>query len=282
MGNHVITVLGATGKTGRHVAAQAVDEGWLVRSAGRTRAAHGEHTPFDYDDDTTWRPAFEGSDAAYVVIPFNHPGAPERAPAVLAAAADAGVGRIVLLSTIDVDHAPADDPTRIAEETLAALPVASAFVRPTWFLDNFTVGSFSGMLERGELRLPSEDSRIPFVDTRDIAAVAVAALAPNGPTGPLPVTGPESVDHHAVAEALSEALDKPVSYESVSAEEFTTLLMDRGFPRSYGEFLAEALIKVVDGRLVIPVADTVHRLTGRPPHSVDDFARHHAATSATR
>jgi len=282
MGNHVITVLGATGKTGRHVAEQAVEKGWRVRSAGRTRAAHGDHTPFDYDDDTTWHPAFEGSDAAYVVIPFNHPGAPERAPAVIEAAATAGVHRIVLLSTIDVDHAPADDPTRVAEQTLAALPVASAFVRPTWFLDNFTVGSFSGMLERGELRLPSEDSRIPFVDTRDIAAVAVAALAPNGPTGPLPVTGPESVDHHAVAKALSEALDRTVSYESVSAEEFTALLAERGFPRSYGEFLAEALIKVVDGRLVIPVADTVHRLTGRPPRSVDDFARHHAATSATR
>lgn len=274
----MITVLGATGKTGRHVAAQAVERGWQVRTAGRRPAAHGSHVTFDYDDQSTWPKAFEGSDAAYVVIPFNHPGAPERAPAVIEAAAAAGVPRIVLLSTIDVDHAPPDDPTLLAEQTLAALPVASAMVRPTWFLDNFTTGSFAGMLEAGELRLPSANSKIPFVDTRDVAAVAIAALAPTGPTGPLPVTGPKSVDHHAVAAALATALHRPITYKSVSADEFTELLMARGFSRGYGEFLAEALLKVVNGTLTIPVADTVERLTGRPPHTPEAFAQNYAAT----
>lgn len=269
--------MGPTGKTGGHVARQAAERGWTVRAAGRRPAAHGQWTPFEWDDPATWEPAFAGSDAAYILIPFNHPGAPERAPEVIEAAVRAGVPQLALLSTIDVDHATDDDPTKVAERTLAALPVRSAMVRPTWFLDNFTVGSFQGMLEVGELRLPAGDGLIPFVDTRDVAAVAVAAMAPGGPEGVLPVTGPAAVDHHVVAAALADALGVPMRYVPVSGEEFVDLLCGRGFSTGYGEFLAEALIKVADGRLDLPVSDTVPRVVGRPAYSVSDFARDYAA-----
>jgi uncharacterized protein YbjT (DUF2867 family) len=154
-------------------------------------------------------------------------------------------------------------------------------VRPTWFLDNFTVGSFAGMLACGELRLPAGEGLIPFVDTRDVAAVAVAAMAPEGPQGPLPVTGPERVDHHTVAAAFAAVLGVPVRYLSVSAQEFVGLLMARGFSREYGEFLADALIEVAEGRLNIPVADTVQRLIGRRAYSVSEFARCYAQTTAS-
>ncbi|WP_172803277.1 NAD(P)H-binding protein [Alloactinosynnema sp. L-07] len=279
MEDRLVTVMGPTGKTGRHVVQQAVERGWTVRAAGRRPAAAGEWVPFEWDDPGTWEPAFAGSDAAYILIPFNHPGAPERAPEVIEAAVRAGVPRIALLSTVDVDHAPDDDPTKVAERTLAGLPVRSTMVRPTWFLDNFTVGSFKGMLETGELRLPAGDGLIPFVDTRDVAAVAVAAMAAGGPEGVLPVTGPAAVDHHVVAEALADALDVPMRYVPVSGAEFVDLLRGRGFATEYGEFLAEALIKVADGRLELPVSDTVPRVVGRPAYSVSDFARDYAVNS---
>ncbi|WP_436500835.1 NAD(P)H-binding protein [Actinokineospora sp. HUAS TT18] len=276
MQDRIVTVMGATGKTGRHVAQQAAERGWTVRAAGRRPAQHGEWARFEWDDPTTWEPAFAGSDAAYILIPFNHPGAPERAPEVIRAAVDAGVPRIAFLSTIDVDHAPDDDPTKIAERTLAGLPVRSAMVRPTWFLDNFTVGSFRGMLEARELRLPAGDALFPFVDTRDVAAVAVAAMAEDGPEGALPVTGPESVDHHVVADELGTALDIPLRYVPVSADEFVDLLRGRGFSTEYGEFLAEALGKVADGSFDLRAEDTVQRVVGRPAYSVSDFANYYA------
>ncbi|GLZ43087.1 NmrA family protein [Actinokineospora sp. NBRC 105648] len=236
----------------------------------------GAYTRFDWDAPDTWEPAFAGSDAAYLVIPFNHAGAPEKAPAVIEAAVAAGVPKIALLSTIDVDHAPDDDPTKVAERTLADAPTASAMIRPTWFLDNFTVGSFRGMLETGELRLPAGEAKFPFVDTRDIAAVAVAAMAPGGPEGPLPVTGPEAVDHHVLAKALADALHRRVTYVPVEAREFIDLLMQRGFSYGYGDFLADALMKVANGDFVIPVADTVQRYCGRRPYSTTDFAQNYA------
>src|SRR5215207_5396258 len=76
--DYCVTVTGATGKTGAHVARLGTERGWRVRGAGRRPPAHGEWTPFSWDDETTWKPAFDGSQAAYVVIPFNSPGAPAR------------------------------------------------------------------------------------------------------------------------------------------------------------------------------------------------------------
>ena len=116
-----------------------------------------------------------------MLIPFNHPGAAERTPDVLRAAAAAGVPRIVLLSSLDAEGAPADDPLARAESTLTALGVDWAILRPTWFMENFSVGSFGAMVRDGDLRLPAGEGRIPFVAVRDIAEVAVAALAADGP-----------------------------------------------------------------------------------------------------
>lgn len=274
MSKYTVTVVGATGKSGRHVARYATERGWRVRAAGRRRPEHGELEPFDWDDERTWVSATRGSDAAYVLIPFNHPGAPERTPALLDTIARAGVGRLVLLSSLDVTEAAENSPLRRAEDTLARLAVPTAALRPTWFLDNFTAGSFAGMLEAGELRLPAGVGRIPFVDVRDVAAVAVAALAEDGPVGPLPITGPAALTHHEVAAALSTA-DHPVTYTPVSIEEFVDLMTARGFTADYATFLGEALHRVATGELTIPVADTVPRVVGRPAHSATDFARQH-------
>ncbi|TWP54040.1 hypothetical protein FKR81_00255 [Lentzea tibetensis] len=279
MTDYAVVVTGATGKTGQHVAAGAVARGWQVRSATRSAPPHGDWFPLDWDDESTWAPVFAGCDAAYVIIPFNHPGAAERTPRLMEVAASCGVRRIVLLSSLDVDSAEPDSPLRAAEAAVGRLPVRSAILRPTWFLDNFTTGSFRGMTQAGELRLPAGDGRIPQIDVRDVADVAVAALADGGPEGVLPLTGPEELDHHQVAAALSEGLGRRVTYTSVPVEEFVQVLTTHGFSREYGVFLGAALAEVAAGRLRIPVAGTVERVTGRPGRTALEFARHHASVT---
>jgi hypothetical protein len=126
-------------------------------------------------------------------------------------------------------------------------------LRPTWFLDNFTTGSFASMIDSGELRLPAGTGRIPFIDTRDIAEVAVAAMTADGPSGILELTGPEAIDHAQVAAALSTTLGHPISYNDVPIDAFITHMTTRGFPHEYAQFLADALHDVATGALTIPV-----------------------------
>ncbi len=269
---HTVGVTGVTGKTGRLVAERAMTRGWVVRSLTRRAPGIGEWHRLDWDDERTWKPAFSGCDAAYVLIPFNHPGAAARTPDVLRAAAEAGVPRIVLLSSLDAEGAPPDDPLARAESTLTALGVDWAILRPTWFMENFSVGSFGAMVRDGDLRLPAGEGRIPFVAVRDIAEVAVAALAADGPRGRLPLTGPDALTHAEVCEVLTESLGHAVRFSDAGDEEFVEVMAARGFSRDYSEFLIEALDQVRSCRLLIPVTDTVARVTGREATTAREFA----------
>jgi uncharacterized protein YbjT (DUF2867 family) len=273
-----VGVTGVTGKTGRAVADRALARGWRVRSLTRRPAPVGDWHHLDWDDERTWGPAMRGCDAVYVIIPFNHPGAAERTPQLLQAAAAAAASRVVLLSSLDAEEAAPEDPLVQAEAALVPLDVDWAVLRPTWFLENFSVGSFAAMTLAGDLRLPAGDGRIPFVAVSDIADVALAALADGGPTGHLPLTGPVSVTHAEVCAALGAALGREIRFTDASPEEFTGLMSARGFSHDYSAFLIEALGNVRSGDLVIPVSDTVERVTGRPATSVADFAASFAAS----
>ncbi|MGA5134842.1 NAD(P)H-binding protein [Streptomyces olivoreticuli] len=280
MNDYTVTVTGSTGKTGRHVSTLALKRGWRVRAASRRDGGLGEWAPMDWSDQNTWSPAFTGSDAAYIVLPAEHPGILDQAPAMLRTAADAGVKKIVLLSAMDVDTAPAGTLQPVAEQALRRLPVEWAIVRPTWFMDNFTTGGFAAMTVTGHLRFPTGDGRLPFVDSRDIAAVATEALAENGPAGILSVTGPRAVTHSQVAAALTTALGRRVEYTSIPAEDFVTDLAAMGFPLEHARHMANTHVQLSAGQLLIPVTDTVERITGRRAHSLEDFAQHHARTAA--
>ena len=277
--SYTVTIAGATGKTGRHVAAGALARHWAVRAAARRRPPLGTWEPFNWDDAGTWARAFGGSDAAYLLIPFNHPGAAEATPDLIRAVAGAGVPRIVLLSSLDAADASPASPLRQAEAALQDLSVRSAILRPTWFLDNFTTGSFAAMTEAGQLRLPAGDGKIPFIAARDIAEVAVACMADRGPEGVFPLTGPEPISHYQVAAALGAALGRPISYVPTNRGEFIAMMTGLGFGQGYASFLADALTALASSGAGIPVTGTVEQICGRPPRTADEFAREYAQVS---
>jgi uncharacterized protein YbjT (DUF2867 family) len=277
LSDYTVTVFGATGKTGREVARLAAARGWRVRSAGRRQPAVGDWVRFEWGERDTWSPAMRGSDAAYLVIPFSDPQAPTLMPDLIENAVKVGVSRVVLLSSLDAEHAEPSDPLVQAEQAISALDIPSATLRPTWFFDNFTTGSFAEMTKAGHLRLPAGEGKIPFIDVRDIAQVAVACLEEGGYCGVLPLTGPEAIDHHKVAAALSSALRRPISYTSIGANEFVHTMTARGFSEEYSRFLAAALLSVADGSLVIPVSDTVPQICRRKAYAALQFAEWFAA-----
>ena len=89
MSNDTTLVLGATGKTGRRVAARLRLHGTPVRAASRS-----SETPFDWSDPDSWDAALEGVAALYLVAPR----VPGPAHEFVARAEAAGVRRLVLLS----------------------------------------------------------------------------------------------------------------------------------------------------------------------------------------
>ena len=97
--------------------------------------------------------------------------------------------------------------------------VAWTILRPHHFMQNLLDATVFDR-KAGRVYSASGDGRIPFIDTRDIAAAAVATLTEDGHEGAVyTLTGPEAISYRDVTQILSRLLDRPLAYVPESEAE---------------------------------------------------------------
>lgn len=266
-----IVVFGASGKTGRRIVERLHARDVPVRLGSRSA-----RPPFDWEDPNTWQPALEAASAAYVSYfpDLAAPGAPEAIGALASVAVDAGVERLVLLSGRGEEEA------QRSEQALQRSGAAWTVIRSGWFNQNFSEGHFREPLLAGELALPAGDVGEPFIDTDDIADVAVAALTQDGHLGQVyEVTGPRLLTFAQAVEQIALASGRELRYERIGIADLTASLLQEGVPEDQVSLLGYLFGEVLDGRNA-HVADGVERALGRPPRDFADYARAAAASGA--
>ncbi|HEX4224687.1 MAG TPA: NAD(P)H-binding protein [Pseudonocardiaceae bacterium] len=264
-----VLVIGSTGTTGSRVAAGLAARDVPVRLATRTPRRPGQ-VRFDWTDPDTHRSALHGADAVYLIAPI---GVADPAPLVeplLHDAVEAGVRRIVLLSS-----------SAITDETpgLGALPRQVRTIipewtvlRPSWFMNNFTGDHpVADGVRTGEIVTATGSGRVGFVDAEDIAAVAVRALTDRQPhnTDHL-ITGPDALSYDDAAAIITEVTGRPVAHRAVGVAELLGRLS--AYPPDFAAILA-ALDVAIGAGAEDRVTETVTRVTGRPPRDFRAFVR---------
>ncbi len=270
MSDQPILVIGATGKTGRRVAAKLDALGHTVR-----RGSRRSETPFDWEAPETWRPALDGVGAAYVTYfpDLAFPGGVDKVGALAALAKEVGVERLVLLSGRGEHHA------RLGEEAVKAAGPDVTIARSTWFAQNFSEGYLRDPILAGVLPMPGGAIMDPIVDIDDVADVVVAALTEDGHAGETyELTGPWLMGWADMAEELSRAIGRPIQHVPISFEEFHANVAKSG-----DEFVADVFTAIaretLDGRNQ-QVRDGVQRALGRPPRDFAEFAADAAKAGA--
>jgi uncharacterized protein YbjT (DUF2867 family) len=266
-----ITVLGASGKTGRRVVSRLHARGVPVRAGSRSGAP-----PFDWEHPATWPAVFEGASAAYVsyYLDLAAPGAPEAVGALFDVAVAAGASRIVLLSGRGEDEA------QRSEEILAGSGAVWTVVRASWFNQNFSEGAFAELLATGELALPADDVLEPFVDASDIADVAVAALTEDGHENRLyEVTGPRLLTFAEAVSEIARAAGYPFRYRPISVDEFAAGLAAADVSAAESSLLRYLFSEVLDGRNAFTTSG-VEQALGRGARDFTTFAEETAASGA--
>jgi uncharacterized protein YbjT (DUF2867 family) len=133
------------------------------------------------------------------------------------------------------------------------------------------------IVAQGELVASMQEGKVAMVDARDIAAVAVTALIEDGHTGKVyTVTGAEALSFREVAEKLSVATGKQVTYRDIPLDTTRQRLAATGMPAWYVDVLVEFWMVLREG-YAAEVADTVEVVTGVPPRTFGQFAREYAA-----
>jgi uncharacterized protein YbjT (DUF2867 family) len=271
-----VLVLTATGTTGQHVVAALLSAGAVVRAATRdpavaTLPAGAAAVRWSYDDPATWGPALAGVDALYLAIPPFRDDEVDVGRAILAAAQAAGVRRVVKLSAAGVEANPASTHRQL-ELAVEASGLHWVHLRPTFFNENFIEFYGQGVREAGVVALPAGLGRAGFVAAADIGAVAAVALLGAATGEAWTLTGPESIDHHAVAAHISAAIGRPVRYADISPTDFAAGLRAAGAGERAVETMG-GLYEFVRAGWADGVSADVERVLGRPPVAFADWAR---------
>ena len=262
-------VLGGTGKTGGRVVERLTALHRPVRIGSRS----GE-PPFDWADQRTWAPALDGATSAYLSFypDLAVPGAAGAIRAFVDLAARQGLRRLVLLSGRGEEEA------QLSEEVVMKSGLEWTIVRASWFNQNFSEGHLLEPVRGGEVVLPVGNVGEPFVDTDDIADVAVAALTENGHAGQLyEVTGPRLMTFAEAVGEIAVAAGRDIRFRPVSIEEYAGMLAEYELPADEVALLTYLFTEVLDGRNA-HLADGVERALGRPPRDFRDYARTVAST----
>ncbi|MEU6588407.1 NAD(P)H-binding protein [Streptomyces sp. NPDC046881] len=222
----MIVVTGATGNIGRTLVGLLAEAGEEVvavsRGHGAAAGAGVRWVRGGVGDAGSLRPALDGARAVFLVLGGEVNFRGESPDKLVATVADAGVERIVLVSSqVSATRPEAPSHARLREFEAAVRASGREFtvLRPAGFASNALAWSES-VRTRRTVYAPFGDVALPVVDPADIAAVAAAALLEDGHAGRVyELTGPEPISPRGQAEAISAALGEEVAFVELSREE---------------------------------------------------------------
>jgi uncharacterized protein YbjT (DUF2867 family) len=282
----MILIIGATGTVGREIVQQLVAHGVSVRALVRSPekataiAAPGvEPVLGDLQHPRSLDAALAGVTRAFLLSPLD-PHQVTLQGNFIQAAQRAGQVYIVKVSGLGT---ALDSPVRSGrwhaqiEQQLEATGLPFTHLRPLFFMQNILHLFAPTIATQGALVASMQEGKIAMVDARDIAAVAVTALTEDGHTGKAyTVTGAEALSFREVAEKLTVATGRQVTYRDISLDTTRQRLAATGMPAWHVDVLMEFWTVLREG-YAAEVTDTVEAVTGVPPRTFDQFAREHAA-----
>jgi uncharacterized protein YbjT (DUF2867 family) len=231
-----VLIFGATGDQGHSLMRQLVAAGYKVRAATRDPAQFPradfpgvEPVAADFADQPSLDAAAAGCTGILMHLPFTF----DRDFATLMgrniglAGKRAGVGKIVFhTSCVVMDHdlgLAGHDGRRDIEAELAGSGVPYVFIRSAVFMDNMVrVWAKPAIVNHGVFAYPAAPTLgVAWTDQEDIAAYMIAAFQhPRLLADRFTVGGPEVLTGGQAAERLTEALGRPVRFESLDPDDF--------------------------------------------------------------
>lgn len=278
MGSQSVLVLGGTGTVGSSLLTDLAGRGVQAAAATRDpsklrRVAGVRAVRFDYTDASTFPSALEGVERVFVMLPSGHTVA-DRLLGPFLETALVRVKRVVTMTAAGVDM---DEgiPLRKVERIVERSGVDWTHIRPSWFMQNFHTFWMGSIRTMGSIALPAADARTAFIDARDIAACAAAALVEEGHAGKAyTLTGPEALTYGEAAAILMRETGRRIAYQPVDDETFRGALLMAGLPADYAGFLV-TLFGSVRAGFAARVTPDVQRILGRPGRTLTDYARDH-------
>jgi uncharacterized protein YbjT (DUF2867 family) len=275
----MIVVVGGTGRVGRQVAAQLRERDLPVRVVSRGLNPAGappgaEVVRADLADPASLEPHLAGARALFLVWPFISPELTAGLAPKVAAIAARHAGRVVYLSA----QPAADQPGSfwaLVERAIEESGASWTFLRPTGFAANTLM--WADQIRSGTVvRWPFGAAARALIDERDIAAVAVRALAGDGHAGArYELSGPAVLTQAEQLAAIGQATGRELRWQELPRQAALQELAAAWGDPAFAETALDAWEWFVDHPETVTTA--VQDITGAPAHSFADWAAANAA-----
>lgn len=280
----MILVTGGTGGIGsellRLLSQAGVPARALTRNPQKAHALPGiTWVVGDLARPETLRTAFEGAKTVFLLTHYLEDMV-ELQHNAIAAAREAGVTHVVKVSAFaasDHSNAPIGRWHYQVEKELQASGLGWTMLRPHHFMQNL-LAQAEYVIKDGAIYSPSGDGKIPYIDARDVAAVACVTLTQPGHLGKkYALTGREAISYRQAAEIIGSVIGKNVRFVDESPENARARRVREGVPPAVIESVLAIGAYQRAGGKTVTITNTVADLTGRPPRTVAEFVQEHAA-----
>ena len=265
-----ILVIGGTGKTGRKVASKLTEAGHNVRIGSRSATP-----PFDWDTPETWTEALEGMDKAYITFQpdLAVPRALEAIEELTKQAKRCGIKKLVLLS------GKGEREAELCEQVVIHSGIDYTIVLASWFNQNFSESFFLEPILEGFVALPQAEVKVPYVDTEDIADVAVAALLNDEHTGKIyQLTGPRLLTFRDVIKEISEITEREIVFTPIALPAYVNVMKQQGVPTDFVWLIEYLFSEVLGNPSNAEITNDIEIILGRKPKDFIDYVKATAAT----
>ena len=274
-----IVVTGATGHLGRRAVEALLERGVpaaeVVATGRRTEALAdlagrgvGIRTA-DYDDPASLKAAFAGAERLLLVSGSEVGRRVAQHGNAIAAAQATGVGFVAYTSIAHADTSSLllAEEHRATEQLLAESGLPHALLRNSWYIENYT-GQLPVYLEHG-IAGAAGDGVVSAATRADYAAAAAAVVGTDGHAGAVYELGGAPFTMTGLAEVVSAATGRTVTYTDLPLEQYRQVLVGAGLPEPVAAVFADGDRGVAAGELLVE-GDDLARLLGRAPTSLTE------------
>ncbi len=285
----MITVMGATGHTGREITNRLLASGEKVRAVGRSEIglaelanAGAEPIAGDASDPAFLTRAFEDADAVYTLLPIDprwpdyHASVTRLGESIVQSVRDSGVRHVVALSSVGADLESGTGfiaDLHAHEQRLRSLAGVNVLIlRSGSFFDNFYAVLDLIRHEGVVADSVAPDVRLPMIAVRDIGEVAACALRARDWTGVVvrELLGERDLSYAEATSIIGAQIGQPdLAYVQLPDAAMVAALTQAGLSATFADLQAEMHRAFSDGRVV---SREGRRPENTTPTRFEDFA----------
>jgi uncharacterized protein YbjT (DUF2867 family) len=234
----MILVTGASGSVGSEVLRVVMKTGQpakaMVRAVEEARNAPAGVAAVvaDFADKASLQQALRGIATVFLVC-SPIPQLVELESNMVDACVEAGVKHVVLNSALGAGDYDKSFPGwhRQVEDKLRASRLPWTILRPNSFHQNTAMYFAPSIRAQGAFYRSLGNARLSYLDVRDVAAVAAAALSGGQHIGKVyELNGPEALTCSEVAEKIAKHSARPVKYVDIPMEAQRKAMVEQGLP----------------------------------------------------